>query len=150
MAKRKDVYVATMRLVRDRGVLDEELVRALSDWKRLKDGGANPPKWSRETPDTLEGFLRLLFTSENAKPGTPHSFGLSVRGDRINVCAIFTAEAGRTPLIAQALSFMAFGLRPGTYLDISRSRSNGVSHRRFEIVRNGDGEPEVEEVKADG
>lgn len=147
---RMEIYVASLCLVRDPAVPDEELVRALSDWKRLKDGNKQSPKWIRTgTPDTLEGFLRLLFTSENVKPGTLSSFGISTRGDRTNVCVIFTAEAGRTLLIAQALSFMAFGLRPGTYLDISRSRSNGVSHRRYEVVRNGDGEPEVEEVKAD-
>ena len=141
---RMETYVATICLVRDPAVPDEELVRALSDWKRLKDGSEHPPKWNRTgTPDTLEGFLRLLFAS---KPGIPGPFGISTRGNRTSAGALFLAGAGWTPLVAQALSSMAFGLRPGTYLDVSRSRPDGVSHRRFEIVCNGDGEPEVEEV----
>ena len=145
MAK-MEIYVATLCLVRDRGVSDEELVRTLSDWKRLKEEGSkHPPKWIQaETPDTLEGFLRFLFSAGHA---TAHNIvGVSTRGDQTKVCAHFLAEAERTPFIAQALSFMAFGLRPGTYLDIARSRGPSISHRRYEIVLNGDGEPEVEEV----
>lgn len=144
MAK-MEIYVATLCLVRDRGVPDEELVQALSDWKRLKEGSKHPPKWIQaETPDTLERFLRFLFEAGHA---TVHNIvGIFTRGDRTKVDAYFLAEVGRTPFIAQALSFMAFGLRPGTYLDIARSRGPSISHRRYEIVLNGDGEPEVEEV----
>ena len=148
---RMEVYAAELYLVRDPGVSDEELVRALSDWKRLKDGSKHPPKWNRaEIPDTLVGFLRLLFASgQAARPshfGISNYFGISIRGDRTNVSAYFVAEADRTPFIAQALSFVAFGLRPGTYLDIARSQGPGTHRRRYEIVLNGDGEPEVEEV----
>lgn len=144
MAK-METYVATLCLVRDRGVSDEELVRAFSDWKRVKVGGKHPPKCVQaETPDTLEGVLRLMLGSGHADKRS--DFRSSTRGDRTVACACFVAEAGRTPFVAQALSFMAFGLRPGTYLDIARSRGPGTSRRRYEIVLNGDGEPEVEEV----
>jgi hypothetical protein len=140
-----ETYVATLCLVRDRGVSDEELMRAFSDWKRMKAGGKHPLKWVQvETPDTPEGIFRLLFASRQGDRSI--HFGISTRGDRTVVCACFVAEAGRTPFIAQALSFMAFGFRPGTYLDIGRSQGPGVSRRRYVIVLNGDGEPEVEEV----
>ena len=151
MAK-MEIYVATLCLVRDPAVSNEELVRAFSDWKLMKAEGKHPPKWVQaETPDTLEGVLRLMFSSGDAEPGTrsylDHTiFGMSTRGRQTNACAYFLAEAERTPSVAQALSFMAYGLRPGTYLDVARSRGPGAIHRRYEVVLNGDGEPEVEEV----
>lgn len=137
MVKRKDVYVATMRLVRDPGFGDAELVRTLSDWKRLKDGGANPPEWSRETPDTLDGFVRLLANSGPAS--------VTKRKNEVMCAMLFEAAAGWTDVMAQAFSSIAFGLRPGLFLDVSCL----AGHRRFGIVRNGDGEPEVEEVDPD-
>jgi len=147
----KESYVVTIYLDRDPGVTDEELVRSLSDWKRLKDEGRNPPKWSKETPTTLEGFIRLLMLNG------PHA-PLGVPGGihAMPFVSVFTAPAHWTPVLAQAMSFMAFGLRPGSYLDVARSKTTkaaagvcGVSHRRFEVVPNGDGEPEVEEVRVD-
>lgn len=141
----KEAYIVTFHLDRDPGVADEELVRSLSDWKRMKDEGRKPPKWPAETaPTTLEGFLRLL-----TGPDVPFGF------DGTSCVAIFRAPAAWTSVLAQAMSFMAFGLRPGAYLDVLRSKTAAkdagvcVSHRRFEIVRNGDGEPEVEEVRVD-
>lgn len=142
----KESYIVTFHLDRDPGVVDEELVRSLSDWKRMKDEGRNPPKWPVEaTPATLEGFLRLL-------TGKDVPFGF----DGTTCVPIFRASAAWTSVLAQAMSCMAFGLRPGAYLDVLRSKTAAkdagvwrVSHRRFEIVRNGDGEPEVEEVRVD-
>lgn len=147
----KESYIVTFYLDRDPGVADEELVRSLSDWKRMKDEGRNPPKWNKETPTTLEGFVRLLMLNG------PHTTLGTPGGDySLMPCvAIFQAPAAWTSILAQALSFMAFGLRPGSYLDVVRSKTTAkdagvcVSHRRFEIVRNGDGEPEVEEVRVD-
>lgn len=147
----KEAYIVTCYLDRDPGVADEELVRSLSDWKRMKDEGGKPPKWPMEAaPATLEGFLRLL-----TGPDVPFGI-LKLKGDNgLSYVALFLAPATWTSVLAQAMSSMAFGLRPGSYLDVSRTRSRTaakdvgvrVSRRRFEIVLNGDGEPEVKEVK---
>lgn len=147
----KEAYIVTFHLDRDPGVADEEFVRSLSDWKRMKDEGGRPPKWPMEAaPATLEGFLRLL-----TGPDAP--FGITKGDNGLTCVAVFVAPATWTSVLAQAMSFMAFGLRPGSYLDVSRTRSRTTAktadvsalRRRFEIVRNGDGEPEVEEVRVD-
>lgn len=145
----KETYVVSFHLDRDPGVADEELVRSLSDWKRMKDEGRIPPKWSvGTTPTTLEEFLHLL-TGSNVPSGIWKS------DNGLDCVTLFLAPATWTSILAQAMSFMAFGLRPGSYLDVVRSKTaaktadKSVSHRRFVIVRNGDGEPEVEEVRVD-
>lgn len=142
MARKEEAYVVTMRLVRDPGVPDSELVQSLSDWKRLKDEGRKPPKWSGETPTTLEGFIRLL---ANSGPAAVSTRKVNGEGRAVECVALFTAPAGWTNIMAEAMSFIAFGLRPGSYLDVVCQSG----HRRFGIALNGDGEPEVVEEGSD-
>lgn len=143
MARKEEAYVVTMRLVRDPRVPDNELVRSLSDWKRLKDEGRKPPKWNGETPTTLEGFIRLLANSGPAAISTRRIRGT---GRAVECAALFTAATGWTDIMAQAMSFIAFGLKPGSHLDVACQSGR----RRFGIALNGDGEQEVVEEGSDG
>ena len=143
MARKEEAYVVTMRLVRDPRVPDNELVQSLSDWKRLKDEGRKPPKWSGETPTTLEGFIRLL---ANSGPATVSTRRIRGTGRAVECAALFMAPTGWTDIMAQAMSFIAFGLKPGSYLDVACQSGR----RRFGIALNGDGEQEVVEEGSDG
>ena len=146
MKGKKYTYAVTLHLVRDPGVSDEGLAKSLADWKRLKDSGRPPPDWGREPDGTLCGLLRMLTRSDESCPTMIVPRG---GGAMLDCANLFDAPADWTDVLAQALSFMAYGLRPRTYMDVSRcgpDASKSAVHRRFEIVLNGDGEPEVEEV----
>lgn len=146
MKGKKYTYAVTLHLVRDPGVSDGDLARSLADWKRMKDSGRSPPDWGREPDGTLCGFLRMLTRSGESSPMRETAIASRGGGAMLDCVNVFDAPARWTDVLAQALSFMAYGLRPGTYLDVSRSRGPGAIRRRYEVVLNGDGEPEVEEV----
>lgn len=142
-------YAVTLHLVRDPGVSDGDLARSLADWKRLKDSGRSPPDWGQEPDGTLRGFLRMLTRSGKSDYMKEAAVVRRGGGTMLDCVNVFYAPARWMDILAQALSAMAYGLRPRTYLNISRvglhTSKPGV-FRRFEIVLNGDGEPEVEEV----
>ena len=149
------MHVVSISLVRDPGVPDEDLVRSLTDWKRMKDEGRKPPSWGCDvSPGTLDGFLRLL-TRADVPEAKPMSEILHrVNGSITDCVAMFGAPRGWDEVLAQALSFMAYGLRPGSSMSVSwrygASKRRMLNHRReFNVVLNGDGEPEVEEVRTD-
>lgn len=154
MAKKNHMHVVTasMSLELDPGIPVEDLVRTLTEWKRMKDGGRTPPQWGcREAPKTLEGFLRLLTRAD--VPGTNPMTEILHRcdGGIVDCVAMFEAPAGWPDVMVQAFSSMAYGLRPGSDMAVSWGYSESedrmwVHHREFKVVLNGDGEPEVEEV----
>ena len=155
MTEKNYMHVVSISLVRDPGVPDEDLVRSLTDWKRMKDEGQNPPCWGCDaSPETLDGFLRLLVRADapDAKPMTEILYRAG--GTVVDCVALFMAPRGWDGVLAQALSFMAYGLRPGSSMYVawrygSSARRLRNYHREFNVVLNGDGEPEVEEVDGD-
>lgn len=148
MKEKKYTYAVDLHLVRDPDVSDGDLARSLADWKRMKDSGRFPPDWGREPDGTLGGFLRMLTRSGESPLMKETAIVSRENGVVLDCVNVFDAPACWTDVLAQALSFMAYGLRPRTYMDISRRDSGASKHvvfRRFKIVLNGDGEPEVEE-----
>lgn len=142
-------YAVTLHLVRDPGVSDGDLARSLADWKRMKDSGRFPPDWGWEPDGTLGGFLRMLTRSGKSSRMNETRIISRGGGTMLDCVNVFYAPADWTDVLAQAFSFMAYGLRPRTYMSVSRlgaDASKPAVLRRFEIVLNGDGEPEVEEV----
>ena len=148
MKGKKYTYAVALHLVRDPGVSDGDLARSLADWKRMKDSGRSPPDWGREPDGTLGGFLRMLTRSGDSSLMKETKVVSRGNGAVLDCVNVFDAPACWTDVLAQALSFMAYGLRPRTYMGVSRrdpSASKPAVFRRFKIVLNGDGEPEVEE-----
>lgn len=150
MAEKRYLYVVSATLVRDPGVPDKDLVRSLSDWKRLKDGGSEPPQWGgKAAPRTLRGFLCLLARADVPEAMTMLEINHRSGANAVDYVAMFEAPPCWADVLAQALSSMAYGLRPGTEMTVS-CRRGGTSRSRlrtrtYGIVLNGDGEPEVEE-----
>ena len=146
--KKNYPHAVMLHLVRDPGVPDEDLARSLADWKRLKDSGSPPPDWGREPDGTLDGFLRLIVKSGSLPDIVREAVIKRRAGGTILDCMnIFAAPASWTDVMAQALSFMAYGLRPRTYMSVSCGCPGPKTFRRFEIVVNEDGEPEAGEVE---
>ncbi len=149
MKGKKYTYAVTLHLVRDPGVSDGDLARSLADWKRMKDSGRSPPDWGQEPDGTLRGFLRMLTRSGKSAYMKEATIVRRGGGTMLDCVNVFNAPARWTDVLVQALSFMAYGLRPRTYMNVSCVRpdmSKPATFRRFEIVLDGDGEPEVKEV----